>query len=133
MTRVVLDTNVLVSALWTPAGNASMIVTLVLTGKIIPCFDVRIIEEYRTVLHRPRLAFPSEHVESLLSTMTSRGFSVMVPPSTIALPDEADRKFYDVAAFYGAYLVTGNTKHYPKEANIMNPALFLELYARMMQ
>ena len=129
MTRVVLDTNVLVSALWTPAGNASMVASLVLTGKVTLCFDTHILEEYRAVLHRPRLAFPSGQVESLLHALTNRGFSVMVPPSTIALPDEADRKFYDVARYCRAYLVTGNIRHYPKEANIMTPALFLEMHA----
>ena len=128
MTRVVLDTNVLVSALWTPAGNASTIVALALTGKIVPCFDVRIVNEYRAVLCRPRFAFPSRHVDRLLAEITDRGLSVVAPSSTIALPDEADRKFYDVAAFCEAYLVTGNAKHYPKDPKIMNPALFLEIY-----
>jgi putative PIN family toxin of toxin-antitoxin system len=46
MRRVVLDTNVLVSALWTPLGNPSTIVSLALSDKITPCFDYRILAEY---------------------------------------------------------------------------------------
>ena len=130
MIRVVLDTNVLVSALWTPAGNASTIVALILTDKIFPCFDYAIMEEYRAVLSRPRLAFSSGDVETLLAEIASRGLSVTVSPSTIKLPDEADRKFYDVATFCEAYLITGNAKHYPKVPNVVNPAQFLALASR---
>jgi len=127
MPNIVLDTNVLVSALWTSTGNAATIIRLVLTGKIIPCFDSRIINEYRTVLQRPRLAFSPPDVTELLTEIIGRGVSVTVSPSSIALPDEADRKFYDVATFCEAYLVTGNMKHYPKESFIMNPADFLRV------
>jgi len=42
MIKIVLDTNVLVSALWTPAGNASTIISLIFTDKIIPYYDHRI-------------------------------------------------------------------------------------------
>ena len=50
MLNVVLDTNILVSALWSPAGNASTIVNLVLSDKILPCIDQQILNEYRVVL-----------------------------------------------------------------------------------
>ena len=126
--KVVLDTNVLVSALWTPAGNASAIVSLMLTDKIIPCFDWRIVDEYRAVLSRPRLAFPADYVDRLLAEITGRGLSITVSPSTMALPDEEDRKFYDVATFCEAYLITGNAKHYPKEPMITSPASFLDIF-----
>jgi predicted nucleic acid-binding protein len=65
MIKAVLDTNVLVSALWTPLGNASAIVNLILSDRVIPCFDQGIINEYRIVLSRPRLAFSPGQVDSL--------------------------------------------------------------------
>jgi len=127
MPRVVIDTNILVSALWTPPGNASNIINLVLTDKITPCFDQHILNEYRVVLSRPRFAFSTEQVNGLLSEITNRGISVIVLPSLIELPDESDRKFFDVAKYCGAYLITGNIKHYPKEPFIVTPARFLSI------
>ncbi|MDR1803015.1 MAG: putative toxin-antitoxin system toxin component, PIN family [Treponema sp.] len=127
MIKAVLDTNILVSALWTPAGNASTIVNLILADKIIPCFDQRILNEYRTVLSRPRLAFPSGQVDELLAEISDRGLSVTVLPSTVAMPDEADRKFYDTARYCEAYLITGNSRHYPNDPLVMSPARFLEI------
>jgi putative PIN family toxin of toxin-antitoxin system len=130
MEKVVLDTNVLVSALWTTSGNPSAIVNLILTNRIIPCFDQDILNEYRVVLSRPRLSFPPGQVDELLNELINRGLSVTVLPSTTKLPDESDRKFYDVANFCKAYLITGNTKHYPKEPMIRTPASFLEIIKR---
>ena len=128
MIKVVLDTNVLVSALWTPAGNPSTTVSLLFSNKITPCFDQGILNEYRTVLNRPRLAFSSDKVDELLKILTSRGISVTVFPSTIKMIDEADRKFYDVAKYCGAYLISGNIKHFPKKPFIVTPAEFLKIF-----
>ena len=127
MIKVVLDTNVLVSALWTPAGNASAIINLILADKVIPCFDQGILNEYRSVLSRPRLAFPAGQVDELLAEITERGFSVTVLPSTVAMRDEADRKFFNAAKYCEAYLVTGNRRHYPTDPLIVSPARFLEI------
>jgi len=128
MEKVVLDTNILVSALWTPAGNASVIIGLVLSDRLIPCFDQRILYEYQTVLSRPRLSFPAGQVEELLLELTNRGLSTTVSPSTVFMPDETDRKFYDVAMYYKAYLITGNLKHYPENSFVTSPARFLEIF-----
>ena len=127
MLKAVLDTNILVSALWTPIGNASTIINLILSDKIIPCFDQDILNEYRSVLLRPRLAFPLEQVDGLLSEITGRGLSVIVLPSNIAMTDESDRKFYDAAKYCGAYLITGNTRHFPLDPLILKPGRFLDI------
>ena len=128
MLKAVLDTNVLVSVLWSPEGNASTIVRLLLSDKVILCLDQQIIDEYKDVLSRPRLAFPPGQVEELLAELANRSLSVIVPSSTVKMPDEADRKFYDVAAYCGAYLVTGNIRHFPKDPIITTPAQFLAIY-----
>ena len=36
------------------------------------------------------------------------------------------KKFYEVAKFCGADLVTGNLKHYPADPRVMNVTAFLE-------
>ena len=127
MIKAVLDTNILVSALWSPTGNASTIVNLILADKIIPCFDQRIIYEYRAVLLRPKLAFQAGQVDELLAEITGRGLSVTVFPNTIAMPDEADHKFYNTAKQCEAYLITGNSRHYPNDPLVISPARFLEI------
>ena len=125
MLKVVLDTNVLVSALWTPAGNASAIINLVFADKIVPCFDQHILDEYRAVLSCPRLAFPAGKVDELLAEITDRGIPVIPLRSAVKMSDEADRKFYNVAKFCVAYLFTRNIRHYPKDPLVISPARFL--------
>jgi len=130
MLKAVLDTNILVSALWSPAGNASVIVNLIFSDRIVPCFDQRILDEYRAVLSRPRLAFPAGQVDDLLAEMFERGLQVIPLPSTFEMIDETDRKFYDTAKFCAAYLITGNTRHFPKDPSVISPAGFLDIFAK---
>jgi len=124
--QAVLDTNILVSAIWTPAGSASKILELILTDKIIPCFDDSIMKEYKTVLSRPRLALPKGLAKKLLAEIAERGIMVSIYPGKDKMTDEADRKFYDTAKFFEAWLVTGNIKRYPKDPLIISPSRFLE-------
>mgnify|MGYP000346673473 CR=1 FL=1 len=57
--NIVLDTNILVSALWKPSGNASLFLSHVITVDLQLCYDHRIIEEYRDVLLRPKYSAES--------------------------------------------------------------------------
>lgn len=43
-----------------------------------------------------------------------------------AFMDEADKKFYEVAKFCGAKLITGNTKHFPNDEIVLTVSEFLE-------
>lgn len=56
MTRIVIDTNVLVSALLTERGAEAAGIALVYTGQALWCVSEPIIEEYRAVLARPKFA-----------------------------------------------------------------------------
>lgn len=53
--RVVLDTNIFVSALISPMGNPAKIYRMFFTGAISLVYSADIFEEYQDVLHRPRL------------------------------------------------------------------------------
>jgi putative PIN family toxin of toxin-antitoxin system len=125
MRKAVLDTNILVSALWTPRGNPARILALMPLGKIIPCYNYQIIEEYRAVLERPKLKFSESKTGELLRDIERYGISVVSETSAVSLPNESDRKFYDTAKICGAFLITGNIKHYPREPFIVSPAEFL--------
>ena len=51
-------------------------------------------------------------------------------PSGASLPDKKDLPFYEVALKMredGAYLVTGNLKHFPQEAFVVTTRQLLEL------
>ena len=71
--RIVLDTNVLVSALLTPQGLPAQILLLALAGDLTLLFDERILEEYRGVLHRPRFAIPRDQLAKVLEQLEADG------------------------------------------------------------
>ncbi len=124
--RVVIDTNILVSSLWSPSGTPARIISLIWSGQLIPCYDSNIMDEYFAVLHRPHFKFSNAEVSTLLRFFRNAGLSVVVQPSTINLLDESDRKFYDVAKACDALLITGNTRHYPDDPAIVTAAELLK-------
>jgi len=127
--KVVIDTNVLVSALWAKSGKSTQILTLILNDSLIPCFNAEIMQEYQEVLARPHLVFRfnGAKVEEIIGKIIADGLSVVVKPSSTPFIDESDRIFYDVAIACSAYLITGNTKHFPNEPFILPPTQFLAL------
>ena len=127
MPRVVLDTNILVSALLTPSGNPAKVYKLFLTGILALAYSEEILMEYRDVLHRPRLRIPAGDADTVLDVIRQYGKQVEPIPSIGPMADEDDRIFYDTAKSAGAYLITGNKRHFPDEPFILTPAEFLEL------
>jgi len=122
---VVIDTNVLVSALWSPDSNPAKILNMVLTGALTPCCDWRIRSEYEEVLRRPRFQFSVSEVDALLDLIDKRALSVLTYPCDEVFIDTDDKMFYEVAAHCDAILITGNAKHFPQEPHIVSPAQFL--------
>lgn len=55
--NIVLDTNVLVSALWSADSKPALIVNGVLSRRFTVCYDYRILNEYYAVLKRPQISF----------------------------------------------------------------------------
>ena len=125
--KVVLDTNVLVSSLLAN-GPPAAIVDLLGEGKLTPFFDDLIISEYWRVLQRPKFKFHPSRVSSLVGDIVRIGIAVKPNiPDVKPMRDEEDRKFYDVAKSSGAFLITGNIKHFPIESFIVTPADFLKI------
>jgi putative PIN family toxin of toxin-antitoxin system len=130
MNKIVLDTNIVVSALLTPEGNPAKIFALVaVSDDILLFYSAEILSEYRRVLSYPRLNIAEEKRLRAVSLIEVFGTLIEPPTSTMPLPDESDRIFYDTAHESGAILVTGNTKHYPIEDFIKTPSEFIDMLA----
>lgn len=123
---IVIDTNVLVSALWSKNSNPARLLYLVFEGALKPCYDYRILEEYQEVLKRPKFKFSDSDIQNLLEGIKIMGMSVVAEPISTLFEDEEDKKFYEVAKFCNAKLITGNLKHFPKENCILSVSEFLE-------
>lgn len=112
---VVIDTNVLVSGLLNPHGPPGQIVRLVASSALRLCYDSRILVEYTKVLSRPRFAFDTRHVDTLLNHIRAEGVLVAPHPLARHLPDPDDEPFLEAAIAGNArYLITGNKRHFPK-------------------
>ena len=114
MIRAVIDTNVLVSGLLSPAGNEALILLAIHQGLVHPCFSEGILEEYAAVLARPKFAFPSDEIAAVLAMFRSQG--KLFPPEVSAAtsPDPGDSKFLQCAqAAQADYIITGNKRDFP--------------------
>ena len=127
MTKIVMDTNVLVSALLSPNSNPAKILALVLNEQVVMCYDSRIMLEYESVLLREKFPFKAQDVWGLLNVIQQIGTMIVPKPSNVKFDDEGDKKFYEVAKDTGAYLITGNMRHFPQESWVIQPTTFVNL------
>jgi len=122
--RVVLDTNVLVSALWNVHGAPAQVLDLVRQGFLSLCADGRIHGEYEEVVSRPDFPFDPGDVATLMRFLRESSEFVAARPLTHRLPDPEDEPFLEVAA-QGRVdaLVTGNMRHFPKNCRAGVPVM----------
>ena len=124
--KIILDTNVLVSALINPDGNPAKILNLVLNSNLIILYDVRILDEYKNVLRRDKFGFNEETINPFMDFLETEGISITPNPSSIKFKDEDDKKFYETALSGKCdFLITGNKSHFPNEKFIVSPSEFL--------
>ena len=138
MKNVVIDTNIIVSALLTknPLAPTAQIIDAVMDGKLRPFHSPEIIDEYRKVLSRSHFHFNSDTVESVIAQFVGIGCSVSPAESKDEVfPDPDDKIFYCCALAAqgdGAVLVTGNKRHFPDADFVLTPSEFVALYAPLM-
>lgn len=126
----VIDTNVLVSALLAAHTDSPTVLirNYILEGTIIPLYNEEILMEYKAVLSRPKFGFPSQLVEAMISTIAQAGISTERVKTEDFFIDLEDVVFYEVAISHeGSYLVTGNSKHFPKSPFVVTPAEMLAI------
>ena len=130
MRLAVLDTNVIVSAAINANGApAKLVMDWILDGQLQVVTSPPIVAEYREVVRREKFArygFPPEWLEFMID----ESLHLPDPDSRrFPLPDPKDRPFLALAHKAGAWLITGNLKHYPRPARkgvtVLSPADYL--------
>jgi putative PIN family toxin of toxin-antitoxin system len=128
--KIILDTNVIVSALLCPQSLPAKILGLVLNGTIGMVYDNNIFAEYIDVLNREKFKIDKNLIKIILDFITKEGEYMISIPQNIEFIDEDDKMFYELYKNEEVdFLITGNIRHYPKEEGIMMPREFLEKMA----
>ena len=130
MIYVVIDTNVLVSALITRNSQSATVkvVRRLLEGGFIPLYNNDIIEEYEDVLHRHKFNILPDVTESLISLIVEKGIEIHRTAFSDSMLDEDDRAFYEITlSVDDSFLVTGNLKHFPDSPKVVTPSEFIEI------
>ena len=131
--RLVIDTNVVVSAALKPEGLQRTVVLLAMTKPALWYVSDAIVSEYAMVLARPELKIRRSLRQQLLQLINDH--TRVVSPSRLAqvTSDAADNMFVECAdAARADYLVTGNQRHFPKfwkNTKIISSREFLSVIA----
>ena len=131
MIRVVLDTNIIVSALLQPLGPPAQVLLLSVGRSVQFCVSGSVYAEYEEVIRRPRFRRAEVTILSTLQAIRERGLWVRPAQSVRACSDPDDDIFLECAqAARAAYLITGNIKDFPQkwlETAIVTPRGFLDV------
>jgi len=113
--RLVLDTNIVVSAALKPDGLQRTVLLLAITKPARLYVSEAIMAEYREVLARPKMNIRKGLRQQLLQLVKTHGHSVTPSRQLQVTRDPDDNKFLECAdAARADYLVTGNVRHFPK-------------------
>jgi putative PIN family toxin of toxin-antitoxin system len=131
MIRVALDTNVVVSALLSPAGLEDRVLKLGLHRHVHLYISPALFAEYESVLNSPKLSLSKRGTRSALKRIRAAAHAIN-PGRRLAICqyDDDDNRVLECAHAAGAdFLITGNKRHFParwKQTLIVNARQFLE-------
>jgi len=113
--RLVVDTNILVSAALKPEGLQRTVLLLAITKPARLYVTEAILAEYREVLARPELNIRKGLRHQLLDLIKNHATLVRVARPLQVAKDPGDDKFLECAdAARADYVLTGNQRHFPK-------------------
>ena len=131
--RLVLDTNIIVSAALKPDGMQRTVLLLALTKPARLYVNEAIIAEYASVLARPELKIRTGLRQQLLQLIRSRCYRVAPTKRIQVTPDPDDNIFLEcVDAARADYLVAGNQRHFPrfwKKTKVITSREFISIVA----
>lgn len=127
----VIDTNVIISAMLNPDSIPGTVVKYALAGIIVPFINEEIIKEYKDVSSRDKFSFAKEDIDNVLSNLIEKSITIDRTKTNDLFIDKKDIVFYEITLTarkeYGAYLVTGNLKHFPKKRFIVTPKEMVDI------
>ena len=134
MQRVVLDTNVLVSALITPRGASARLLVELRAGAFELIVSPQLLDELRDVLWRPKFRrYATEAEVEAYVDLTRREamlFDDVEPPTSGPSPIDPDDRFpVDLARMAGAHTLVSGDAHLLElrpVVPVMTPGEFLE-------
>ena len=131
--RLVIDTNIIVSAALKPEGLQRTTFLLAITKPARLYVSQPILDEYEDVLSRPELKIRKGLHRQFLQLIPNRT-NLVVPSRRLEVAsDPDDNRFLECAdAARADYLVTGNLRHFPrfwKKSKIITPREFIGLEA----
>jgi putative PIN family toxin of toxin-antitoxin system len=113
--RLVIDTNILVSAALKPDGLQRTVLLLAITKPARLYVSDPILAEYREVLARPELQIRKSLRLQFLQLIRNHAHRVTPSQPLEVTKDPDDNRFLECAdAARADYLVTGNQRHFPK-------------------
>ncbi len=130
---VVIDTNVLVSALLSKHKDSATVQVLetLFLQTVIPVYSNDILKEYYEVLSRKKFNFSLPAIIMLIDFIKNHGECINPTPTGEILLDMKDLPFYEVIMEKendNSFLITGNIKHFPSKPFIVTPREFIEYY-----
>lgn len=131
--RLVIDTNVVVSAALKPQGLQRVALILAVTKPARLYVSEPILDEYSEVLARGLLHIRRGMRAQILQMIRNRGFLVSPQRKVEAANDPGDNMFLECAeAARADYLITGNLRHFPRfwrSTKIVNSREFIGIAA----
>ena len=139
MLKVVVDTNVIVSALIKPQSNPALTISFILNGDCELCLSDKIFTEYEGVLAREKFKhLDRPRVKELLLRLKRRALWVTPKVSVDNITkDPADKVFLECALEARAdFFITGNIHHFPVKnfdnTLIVSPNEFMDLITKLL-
>jgi putative PIN family toxin of toxin-antitoxin system len=113
--RLVIDTNIVVSAALKPGGLQRTVLLLAITKPARLYISKATMAEYREVLARPKMNIRKGLREQLLQLVNAHAHFVTPSRQLQVTLDPDDNRFLECAdAARADYLVTGNQRHFPR-------------------
>ncbi|MBI2041293.1 MAG: putative toxin-antitoxin system toxin component, PIN family [DPANN group archaeon] len=135
--RVVLYTNVLISAFGWPGGNEYQIVHKCFKKEVELVCSPEIIEEFEQVALRPKFEFSVEEIDEFISALLEIA-NVVQPDEhfSAVIQDPTDNKFLDAAVAGKAQFIVSGDKHLLnikefRGVKIITPAEFVKVLSGM--
>jgi putative PIN family toxin of toxin-antitoxin system len=131
--RLVVDTNVLISAALKPESLQRTVIIIAITKPARLYVSQPVLEEYAQVLARPEFRIRKGMRQQLFQLIRNRAVVVSPRIHLSDAGDPDDDKFIEGAdAARADYLITGNRRHFPrywKSTKVVTPREFMELAA----